>query len=586
MSASHHEPKSAPEPPAPPRRRSSSNKQQLEASTSAAARRSSSSKVPAGSAANTSAPSAPRRSHTQSISKPQQLRPPRETSPSSPVSSGRTQPRTFDAAAPAAASQSSSPHSSGRSQPRTSSSELSEIAESTPSLRQARTARSSTSSRAHSHPPPSSSELAASTKKATSNTKFIEGDNEEKEEDNLKPVEVEESSSIMLDPDDEPLPPDDHAHRCFWRLPPQQSHSDWTLLVVAVPNGSNSPDQRHHNNDDKEDYAGAGTDAPEEIAGISVKAETTYSIHRGILAASAPRICRYFTRLFSAEPTDPTDAAQKISRMELPALAARAVPILLDYLYDPSAPLAADTSTACALHYLGNHLECPQLSWDAMQFWKRDIQYFNYHTYYQHATAFHNDKILQALARSCGQNILCIQPSSSSFVRDAAPEFWPRILNHVPHTKEASRHASKIVYQVIKAHARDMETSLFEALTDPNRLPFVDVSVASHLLDAYDYFREDEEDDNDENAGVEGIGEQSVSTPLSSLQTRCVEAIAQNWLRLATAPNNARFLSRQKPSILTELLDQVLVFADRTVAENQRIIENLKKTRRPRSSHR
>lgn len=336
-------------------------------------------------------------------------------------------------------------------------------------------------------------------------------------------MQEESQSTVEYESDEDPPSPAEEQD-ALWRLPPEESYSDWTIVIVTVT--------------DSED-----TEPETKV----------YHVHKGILAAG-PRRCEYFTRLFQKEQISGT------TRMELHELAANAFPAMLDFMYQTSDKLGVVTETATALHALGAFFENKRLQWEAKQFFKKDISVSNCHIYYEHAKIFEDEKILDQIARMVAdrKNLLSLQ-TTSPLIMIADVDFWPTVLGYVNMREDASRHASRLIYQVIKVRSATMDVEIFEQLTDEKYLPYIDINVASHLLDAQDFFRMGEDE-----------------SVLTSLQKRCVAAVAGNWLRLASAQNRSDFLTRQKPAILAELLDQVLQRAGDSVNEYKRTLEKVR----------
>jgi hypothetical protein len=253
---------------------------------------------------------------------------------------------------------------------------------------------------------------------------------------------------------------------------------------------------------------------------------------------------------------------------------------MLDYLYVPSKTLDIDTKTATALHFLGQYFEIRLLRWASRQYWINDLKLSNCHIYYEHAKVFQDEKILEAVAKTCRKNILDIKPSSP-IVKTIDPDFWPRILENLSVTiprmetvwltvqsniniaKQQSLHASCLVTESCKLNKESLDTDLFDALTDAKFLPHIDETCATDLLALHDFYRDVQD--------KQQATTTNKNTDLSSLQLRCVSAIAKNWRGLAVSANESTdFLKEQNPVVLAELLKLSLKHANSELEEEKR----------------
>jgi len=191
-----------------------------------------------------------------------------------------------------------------------------------------------------------------------------------------------------------------------WSLDPR--HSDWTIEIIC-----------------KEDDT-----------------STKYQVHKIILAVG-PWKCDYFERLLEKEEaakkkrnrnnddasstaasSSRTAANNTVVRVKLHKLAADAFPRMLDYVYGaPTSPLNITTQTATGLHCLGICFENKWLTWEAKQFWKKDLSLENCHVYYVHAQILQDEHVLMALVELLAKNVQWIA-SDAPILKVATPEFW------------------------------------------------------------------------------------------------------------------------------------------------------------------
>ena len=396
------------------------------------------------------------------------------------------------------------------------------------------------------------------------------------------------SSSFAYDSDEEP-PQDESINQFFWRLPPEESHSDWTIEIITEAESTNDDDDNDSAYHPLQDMVGA---SPQCTSSTSTQSPpiAVYHVHKCILAAG-PRRCEYFTRLFHSDSF--SEATSRTSRITLHPLAAQAFSILLDYVYMTKEPLHITTEMATALHFLGQYFENRKLRWEAKQFWKADLEFANCHVYYQHAKVFSDDKLLEAITQCCVQNFFVIQ-ASSAIIKVSDPAFWPGILEQLERTKEASLHASFLVTQICMLHKdrhpRHMNRELFEALTDKAFLPYIYEAIAKELLDLHDHFRQRNNHDpvstirREEEIEVELVDEQGKQSslphqrqPLSSLQRRCIDALAENWRGIPVAKDGlTEELRSQDPRVLAELLAKSLFQAQAKVERDEKNMSRMR----------
>ena len=338
--------------------------------------------------------------------------------------------------------------------------------------------------------------------------------------------------------DDDEKPPNRHAlKKMLWRFSPEESHSDWTIELVIQ---ENSEELIECNDDQKHITKERDADPKEDIL--------IYHVHKCVLSVG-DRSCEYFARLFTNDHF--AEAARRTSRIPLPRLAANAFPFMLDYIYQCNEPLVVETETATALHFLGQYFENRELRWDAKQFWKTDLTLANCHVYYEHAKVFRDEKIINAVAKTCENNFHLLEPSSP-IVMVADPEFFLKIMEHSTIEKEDSLRVSKLVAEVCNLSHKNLKADLFWALTNENFIPIIHLSVATDFLRLHNLYQE---------------GDQAFSA-LSSLQVRCADALAKSWRYIATSEDatTTDFLKSQPPIIISEVMKQALRRADQLVS--------------------
>ena len=254
-----------------------------------------------------------------------------------------------------------------------------------------------------------------------------------------------------------------------WRRDPEESLSDWTIIVSSVStNGYYENDDNGDSNDDDDNR---------------VEMTTKYHIHKVVVGAG-PRGSNYFFRLFKNETnsndndvvplltssssspssnqeraivkytapsplrrflfgggyynnyTDSQNDSASIggtarnpedittSHIELERSAAVAFPIMLDFMYaHSSVDVQATTKTAVALRYLGKVFDIPTLVATVNNFIRHDMTKDNIHIYVQQATVFHDEQIVQLTMQTAAPAWyeLFFAPSTSTTAAPTSP---------------------------------------------------------------------------------------------------------------------------------------------------------------------
>ena len=324
---------------------------------------------------------------------------------------------------------------------------------------------------------------------------------------------------------EEEPPPKDATPGQDWRGDPQETYSDWRIIVI--------------NKD-------------------SAFSKTVYHVHKFVLS-SGPRRSEYFAKVFkNLDHFQEGDSGT--TKLELDALGAKAFPDVLDYLYHNDQSLHIETETATALHFLGEYMDIRYMRWDALQFCKNDISLNNASLYYEHAMMFQNETILGTLAKFLGENILDISPSSD-ILQISSPCLWINALEHSPSDDLASEHVSDLMAAFIQGKSGSLDLDEFRALTSKEKVPKVKISAALPLCA--------EEDRLDCSVDVS-----SSPDSLSTLQERCTESLSNNWPSFAS-PDEATvmLLRHRKPTFLAELLLKSCEKAHRKLMEMERELQ-------------
>jgi len=274
---------------------------------------------------------------------------------------------------------------------------------------------------------------------------------------------------------DPPSPPtsddefdENEAGRLNWRMDPEESHSDWSIEIL--------------------------------VAG---KTHSAYNVHKSMLAVRS----EYFARLFSNK--DLKEHETQTSRIEMEELAAKAFPVLLDFVYslwdDDKPPITCKNSVA--LHHLGGYFEVRGLRKKARDFWDKDMDTCDLAIYYEHAKLFHDEKAYQAAIRQCCNNILCIE-KDDRLIEVSDAQFWLDVVKQ--NQGQGPTAVSTLISDFCSKHKEQLGTETFGKLTNDAVLPApLSADAAIELLELEVFF----------------LPSIVSADDLSNLQERCVEAL-------------------------------------------------------------
>lgn len=299
---------------------------------------------------------------------------------------------------------------------------------------------------------------------------------------------------------------EESEHKLSWRLDPDESLSDWTVIIES------------------------------EISSESKE----YHVHKNILAVG-PCKSEYFASLFR---TQMREADTSTSHITLEDGAADAVPDMLDFMYTQELSTVTSES-AVSLRYLAQYFGIKLLHRRVMLFVKDDMSIKNVHHYIQSARMFHDEKML-ALARSvCIDNIEHLD-TASLLLQSVDPDFFYEIISSPEvDTCSVSCHVSTLVAAYCRIHQGQLSREMFDQLTDRRFIPLIDKESAMMLLE------------------LEAVSSQTMSPKAENctcLQKRCIKVLAQHWKEFAEQGDLPAVRSFP-PNVLAELFERSIFTA-------------------------
>ena len=255
-----------------------------------------------------------------------------------------------------------------------------------------------------------------------------------------------------------------------WRLKPSKSKSDWTMSIESVPGGR----------------------------------ITKYHVHKKLLSRNGKKHSDFFSRMFS-------DSSIKKKRpIKIHEDAASLIGNMLDYLYSSDDRLVVNSETAVGLRHLSQFFGIRSLAKRVGSFILDDICMENMNIYMETTAAFDDFQTTKLCADRCAAEIGDMHPLSP-LIAEMDPSFILSIVSSEDFDRERhSDHMSHIMTGYFISQRGSIDGGVFEELTSEEYLPSIDLEAALPLLILEAALVEDSTDE---------------STPLSSLQERCVEGI-------------------------------------------------------------
>jgi hypothetical protein len=238
----------------------------------------------------------------------------------------------------------------------------------------------------------------------------------------------------------------DHEEVPSWRLDPEESNSDWKIVIESVPDG----------------------------------AITEYDVHKCILVEGIKK-SDSFVSLFNLSAEEMV-GVEGFSVYKVHSGAARLIPDVLDYLYSIHDILKISTETAVGLRHLSQFFGIRSLATEVISFIYKDMDIENMKSYLLAATLFDDLPTQKLCAQRCAEHIKAINPFSD-LLAEMDPSFLLDIIS-CPKTdrKRCSRHLSKLVSVYCNLHKEFIDQNVFEELTAVEYLPLVSEDSALPLL--------------------------------------------------------------------------------------------------------
>lgn len=302
------------------------------------------------------------------------------------------------------------------------------------------------------------------------------------------------------------------ATECLWRLDPDVSFSDYSIIIRTQ--------QRY---------------------GRSKR----YNVHKVFLSVGQ-HSSRYFASLFTTtkKNSNHIENQNDVSTIELPAFAAHAFPTVLDFIYTRgvSCDFSQDPKLMLGAMFVANYLDIPALWCKCVDLIRCNVSCDYFHEYYEYALSLGMKGVIQLIQEIVTANIHDFPPGHALW-RVLTLESMMEIVSSddllMGQTCCSSQELSKLVYSFAQErysqqtqqkekqahqpqHSQHAAFTLedFHLLTQQDFLPVIDHSVAMRLIELEKKMMGGQQDLDIQQHNKE-----------TSLQIRCFKAIEEGMMK-------------------------------------------------------
>jgi len=247
---------------------------------------------------------------------------------------------------------------------------------------------------------------------------------------------------------------------------------------------------------------------------VTGERSTTYNVHRSVIAVG-PKKSEYFACLLKNEQFAESDA-KKSRIVDLHEQAAAMFGTLLDFVYGQNIfhgqLLSKNTA---ALYHLADYFGVKKLAVKIKKQWQDEMKVQECGFYFRQAQIFRNDLLMKLVLTKCAKNIAAIK-ADSELANVADYQFWLDLLR-LNNGKENLLLSDLVAEFCWKQEIMDtLSADAFDSLTSESHLPFISTRSAAKLLKLDNTY----------------VRPSNSANALSSLQRRCVEALALKWKQM------------------------------------------------------
>jgi len=327
---------------------------------------------------------------------------------------------------------------------------------------------------------------------------------------------------------------EDQSFFSLWRLDPNESHSDWTIVLQ----------------DEDEVYESAASAMRADMNTASSSAVTRFHVHKNLLGVG-PFKSEYFSRLFRQQwnPTVSSSSGRSstpvvgsrlllaesktsTSYISLPSSAIVAFPIMLDFIYGRGCtPDPFHNNHAVEIRFLSTYFGVPKLFSAISHFIQENLSPSNCIEYLGKAMVFRDEKLIEASCATCAKNF-------EHLTKDQINTLSPDMLQAVicsPVLQCESEELSCRIAEYCRCHPDIIDGSWLRKVTSQSKMPRIFPEEALFLLNlAVKHVLVDPEDPpTTVNATNEQLAQQQqrgIDVPENHpLKDRCISACSEYW---------------------------------------------------------
>lgn len=281
-----------------------------------------------------------------------------------------------------------------------------------------------------------------------------------------------------------------------WRLDPAESHSDWEFEIAS-----------------------RGDDG-------AVVISAPYHTHKYVLSCGK-RKSTYFESMFRGGFAETgTSSRRRRCRIELPALAADAVPLMLDYAYFPEKPLHIDTLLAAPLYFLSDYFGNDSMKKEVIDYVEKHLTLINCSIYLRQTKLVHkavptSDAIIRMVIQHCAKNLFYIgytQYTTDEIIKEADVSFWLRVFENVPADKKSNvleKHLNILIAKICDQNIDNITATEFHELTKEANIPWIDPFCANRFLMLQSTMLDKGKDEGGNELGSARLGDEGEDNKMS-----------------------------------------------------------------------
>ena len=235
--------------------------------------------------------------------------------------------------------------------------------------------------------------------------------------------------------------------------------------------------------------------------------------------------------------------------------AARAFPIMLDFIYNAASDLTTTSETGVALRYLSQIFGVPELKKKATSFIKKDFRASTAPCYFTEAHIFNEVKLRAAACNLCAKSFDEIK---STDMLSLQPSLFVDVVSS-PHFQARSDDFCIKVADVLRANPGSANAELLCAVTANEKMPIINASESLFFIHlGLEHFLPMRSDPNEE--------------PI--LYERCIKSAASHWqevvVKSITDSVNDGFQFNDLPAdVRLELFEASILAADEQTGKPQ-----------------